>query len=382
MFGEGEKGMKLSLFLGIFFILTAAFAAAESSAYTIDSVYVNGIEVDADTKVQVVLGSTAQIQVYLEGTGESTDVRVRAWIGGYEYDSIESTSDVFEVQDGLAYKKILTLDIPEDLDVSTHEYILHVEVYDSQDKESYAYTLYVEQERHDIVVEDILLSTQSVAPGEYLGVKVRLENQGYKDEEDLKITVSIPSLGISNRVYMDELVSGEQESAQSAYLVIPSDAAGEYEVLVSVEYNNGYSEVVERSFILVSGVRMYDESTFVSISQITGLVVDEESSYKVQVTNLGERTKVFYLTVEGLHPEYTEKILVAPGSSGEFVFTLEPEEAGASYVFVQVDTDEGMVAQKLFSVDVEEKNSIAVIFVSVVLVLLIAGFVIVYLRRL
>jgi len=275
MFGEGEKGMKLSLFLGIFFILTAAFAAAESSAYTIDSVYVNGIEVDADTKVQVVLGSTAQIQVYLEGTGERTDVRLRAWIGGYEYDSIESTSDVFEVQDGLAYKKILTLDIPEDLDVSTHEYILHVEVYDSQDKESYAYTLYVEQERHDIVVEDILLSTQSVAPGEYLGVKVRLENQGYKDEEDLKITVSIPSLGISNRVYMDELVSGEQESAQSAYLVIPSDAAGEYEVLVSVEYNNGYSEVVERSFILVSGVRMYDESTFVSISQITGLVVDE-----------------------------------------------------------------------------------------------------------
>ncbi|HII14548.1 MAG TPA: hypothetical protein HA360_05750, partial [Nanoarchaeota archaeon] len=124
------------------------------------------------------LGSTAQIQVYLEGTGERTDVRLRAWIGGYEYDAIERISDVFEVQDGLAYKKILTLDIPEDLDVSTHEYILHVEVYDSQDKESYAYTLYVEQERHDIVVEDILLSTQSVAPGEYLGVKVRLENQG------------------------------------------------------------------------------------------------------------------------------------------------------------------------------------------------------------
>ncbi|MDP3728460.1 MAG: hypothetical protein Q8R18_03310 [bacterium] len=372
----------MKTFLLLFALFLIPFVHADSSNYNIDSVYVNGIEVNADTKVQVELGSTAQIQVYLEGAGEATDVRVRAWIGGYEYGSIEETSEVFEINNGISYKKILNLKVPEDLDVSSNEYTLHVEVYDSEERENREYVLYFEQERHDVVVEDILFSANTVAPGDYLSVKVRLENQGAKDEENLKITVSIPELGISNRVYMDELASGEQESAQSAYLVIPRDAAGEHEVLVSVSYNNDYSEIIERSFILVSGEQVYDEDTFVSISSITDLVAGEESSYKVQVTNLGENTKLFYLTVEGLNPEYTEKILVAPRSSGEFIFTLEPEEAGASYVFVQVDTDEGMVAQKLFSVDVQEKSSVAVVLVSVVVVLLIAGFVIAYLRRL
>ncbi|MEK7529451.1 MAG: hypothetical protein AAB570_00860, partial [Patescibacteria group bacterium] len=282
---------------------------------------------------------------------------------------------------GVSYKKTLSLEIPEDLDVSNNEYTLHVEVYDSENKESKTYTLYFEQERHDLSIEDILFSANSVAPGDYFGVKVRLENQGEKDEEDIKITVSIPELGISNRVYMDELVSGDQDDASSAYLVIPTDASGEYEVFVEVSYNNDYSTVSERGYISVEGEMVYDENTFVSISSITDLVVGEESSYKVQVSNLGENAKIFYLDVDGLDAEYIERMTVPAGSSGEFTFTLYPEEEGTEYVFVEVSSDEGIVTQELFTVDVTEKSSAFAIVVSIGLAVLVALGIISYLRR-
>ncbi|MSR86267.1 hypothetical protein EXS74_02635 [Candidatus Woesearchaeota archaeon] len=374
--------MKKILFVLTFvFILAFPFVSADSSDYEMTAVYVNGIQAEGST-VQVELGTNAQIQIYVQGTGETTDVRVRAWLGGYEYGDIEETTEVFKVEDGVSYKEFLYLTIPDDLDVSSNEYTLHVEIYDGEDKESQEYTLYLEQERHEVSVEDILLSSTTVAPGDYFGVKVRLENQGYKDEEDVKVTVSIPELGISNRVYVDELLSGDQADASTAYLVIPSDAAGAYEVLVTVAYNNGYSEVTGTSYIRVEGEQVYDENTFVSVSSITGLTVGETSTYKVQVTNLADSAKTFYLTVDGLNAEYSSPITVPAQSSGQFEFTLSPESAGSDSVFVEITTDEGLVTQKLLSVDVAEQSASWVLLVSVLLAVLVGLGVLFYLRKL
>jgi len=372
------------IFISLLLLLSSLFAvplaAADANDYSIEAVYVNGIQAEGNL-VQVELGSTVSIQVYVEGTGERTDVRLRAWIGGYEYGSVEETSEVFEVEDGVSYKKSLYVDIPEDLDVSSNTYTLHVDIYDSESREEKKYTLYFEQERHDVVIEDVLFSANSVTPGDYVGVKVRLENQGEKDEEDLKITVSIPELGISNRVYMDELLSGDQDDASSAYLVIPSDASGDYAVLVTVDYNNGYSTVSETGYISVEGEMVYDENTFVSISSIGTLVVGEESSYKVQVSNLGDSAKTFYLSVDGLDAEYTPRMTIPAGSSGEFVFTLSAEDVGTEYVFVEVSTDEGLVTQKLLTVDVAEKSSAFVVMSVALAVLVLFGIIWYVIRR-
>ena len=374
--------MRFSLFaLTLVVLFALPFVRADSSDYEISAVYVNGIQAEGST-VQVELGTNAQVQVYIEGTGESTDVRVRAWLGGYEYGDIEETSDVFKVEDGISYKEFLYLAIPDDLDVSSNAYTLHVEIYDGQDKESQEYSLYLEQERHEVSVEDILLSSTTVAPGDYFGVKVRLDNQGYKDENDVKVTVSIPALGISQRVYMDELLSGDQADASTAYLVIPSDAAGDYEVLVTVAYNNGYSEVTGSSYIRVEGEQVYDEHTLLSVSSITGLTEGETSTYKVQVTNLADSTKTFYLTVDGLNAEYSSPITVPAQSSGQFEFTLSPQSAGSDSVFVEISTNEGLVTQKLLTVDVAEPSTSWVLLVSILLAVLVGLGILFYLKRL
>ena len=356
----------------VILLLSVAGVSASSSAYDIDAVYVNGINPGTNGKVQVELGEKASILVYLHGTGTRDNVRVKAWLGGYEYGSIEAYTDVFDIEDGVSYKKTLSLAIPEDLDVEDHEYTLHIVVYDDTATEERTYTLYVEQQRHNVAVEDILLSYPTVTPGQYLGVKVRLENHGEKDEEDLRITVSIPEWSISNSVYLDELASGDQENGPTAYLVIPTNAKpGEYNVLVSVEYDNGYTSLYGETAIAVEGTARDADDIAVSVSHLTDLHVGDEETLKVQVTNLQDETKTFSLSVDGLNTAYNGSLTVPAGTSGTFVVTVLPNEAGDEQLFLEIRTDDGLVFQKVYTAAVEEKQTPWVAIGSIIFILLI-----------
>tara|TARA_Y100000310_G_C20682345_1_gene816715 strand:+ start:2372 stop:3511 length:1140 start_codon:yes stop_codon:yes gene_type:complete len=376
---------KLLTFL-ILLLLAIPVVYADSDNYEITKVYVNGIQVEDNNKVQVEIDSTAQIIVFLEGTGITTDVKISAWIGGYEYDDVIIYSDVFDVEDGVSYKEYLYLDIPSDLDLDENEYTLHVDIFDSKNKESLTYTLFFEADRHKVLVEDIILSEDTVSADDYLGVKVRLSNEGETDEENLKVTVSINELGISNRVYLDELLSGDQGEASTVYLTIPEDASdGTYEVSVNVEYNNGYSETYDATYLRVDGTStVYDENVIVSLESVKSLEVGLEEDFKVQVTNLDEDTKTFYLYVEadGMELDYTESVTVSAGSSAELSFTLTPKESGYQSVLVKITSDDGAVSEEVYNTKVEEASNALAIVLSVILLFLVLVLILLYLRKL
>jgi hypothetical protein len=365
--------MKKFLIL-VLLLLALPLVVADSDNYDITSVYVDGIQSSDSSMVQVERDSSVKITVFLEGTGDSTDVRVKVWLGGYEYGDIEEVSEMFEVEDGVTYREDLYLDIPADLDTSENEYTLRVEVYDSQNYEKEEYTIYTESARHKITVEDVVLSSETVSPGEYLGIKVRLENEGENIEEDVKVTISIPELGISSRVYLDELEVDDQEDVSTIYLTIPTSATpGVYEMQIDVEYNNEASETSDFTYLEITGEAVYDENVLVSISSIKGLEVGEESTFKVQVTNLADSSKTFYLSVSGIEAEYTDTLMVTSNSAGEMYLTLSPEEAGLESILVTVTTEEGMVTQKLYNVEVEEASSVLVYLIILAFLVLIAG---------
>ncbi len=355
-----------------------AFASADTSDYEIEKVYVNGILVE-NSLIQVELGNKAQIEVYISGTGESENVRVNAWVGGYQYGTIEETTEMFEVEDGISYRKVLYLEIPEDLDVSENEYTLHVEIYDDQDREEEEYTLFFEQEEHRIKVEDVVLSSSSVGPGEYLGVKVRLANYGENDEENIKVTALVQELGISNRVYLDELGSGDQEDVATIYLTIPKDASGDYVVEVQVEYGN--SKAYDIAYLDVLGEARFDENVFVSISNIKDLVVDEEKTFKVQITNLAEVGKDFSLDVSGMDAEVGNSIYVPSGATGEIYFTLRPPSEGMNSILVVIESNDG-IYQELYSVNVAEDKSMVGEILALVAVLIVMIGIVLYLKGL
>jgi len=188
-----------------------------------------------------------------------SDVNIRAWIGGYEYDNVEVVSEMFDIEPGVSYVKHLNLEIPSDLEADK-DYTLHIEIYDDTESEEYDVTINVDQVRHLLDIYDVLVDS-AVDSGDYTTVTVRLENMGENKEEDIKVTVSVAELGISKSVFLDELTNFEidnedEESSGEVDLTfeVPEDAeTGDYALNVLVSYNNGYDTLESTSTLHVDG---------------------------------------------------------------------------------------------------------------------------------
>src|SRR3989338_2133785 len=249
--------------IAVLSIFSVAVSADTNSNYEIGSVTVDGMDISTHL-VNVERGESQELGIYLTGTGVTTDVNIRAWIGGYEYDNVLATSAMFDIEDCVSYQKKLTLEFPTDLEAD-QEYTLYVEVYDDVDSVTYSGTIMVSKVRHSLEIQDVLVDS-NVDAGDYTTATVRVENLGDKKEEDIKVTVSAPELGISQSTYIDELTAHEDsdnddeddneeedsESSEALYLDLSGKEAGTYKLYVNVEYNNGNDEI-ENEYTLILG---------------------------------------------------------------------------------------------------------------------------------
>lgn len=366
-------GITMVLLLGL--LGFTALVSAESDLYNIIRVEVNGIRVSngADT-VHVELSDPTEIDVWIDGTGNVTfcpdgdvddcavEVKVRAWIGGYEYDDIEATSDTFAIEPGVSYKETLTLDVPADLDVEDqNDFTLYVEVYDSSDEERESYNLFVERPRHTLDIVDVIYD-QSVTAGDFLGVEVRVENLGEKKEEDIKVSVALEDLA-TDATYIDELAAFEEENEDEEdsdsvwfLLEVPEDAiAGDYSLEIVVSYNNGYDSIeqtysveVESASTEVGAEEEAEEpeetepTTSLSSTSLEG-TAGETTSMTVTITNTGSETETFTVSAQGITQWATStvtpsSVTIDAGTSEQVTIAVTPnDDATGSYTFsVQV----------------------------------------------
>ncbi len=239
--------------------LVAVPAMADvSSNYDFEYFTVAGINaLDYDT-IYVERGDEVPVTVYFYGTGETTDVNVKVWIGGYEYDYVHTASEMFDVEDGVWYAKTLSLQLPDDM-IAEQDYTVYVEMYDDEDYVRYEGTVQVSKERHDVRVQDILVDN-SVEAGDYTSVTVRLENMGDRKEEDIKVTLSSEALNLELSTYLDELTNHEIDNEDEEgsgdvtfTFEVPAEADGDYDLTVDVLYDNGHESVSDSETLSVEG---------------------------------------------------------------------------------------------------------------------------------
>ncbi|MFH1972185.1 MAG: hypothetical protein ABIJ18_01775 [archaeon] len=400
----------------------AVFVSAASDDYDIDAVYIEGISLDStgDTAINAELGEEVEVKVVLTGNpgGEYVDgVKVKAWIGGYEYGDMEDTTGSFDVEEDVTYVKKLNLELPTDLDVCGGDYsnywdegyadctfTLYVEVYDDDYYERMDYGLFLERERHNIEVVDIVYSNTEA--GDLTKVEVRLENLGDMKEEDIKVSLAIPELGVSEAVYLDELASPEidnedEESSESVflYLEIPDDAKeGYYELELDVEYSRGH-ELIQDSYSLY--VNSADEEKTIEEETTTteedegkvsirvdvddkSVNIGEEAVYTVTFTNTMASSKIFTIDVLGEDQWGTSEvspsvILVGADSTEEATVTVIPTEAGDYTFTLQILDEDGELMEEA-EVDVSAESSslfggnsawLKILFVVVVIIIII-----------
>ncbi|MBI1972433.1 hypothetical protein HYS50_00325 [Candidatus Woesearchaeota archaeon] len=414
--------MKSTLFAAFLFLLAVSLGLVSAAApdYDILSVEVNDLQVfgggSTVPNLDVERGDTLDIEVVVQGNttipgGQVPDVRVEAKIIGYEFGTIADISDIFSVDEGLVYKKKLTLAVPEDIDAS-ELYTLRIEVSDPINEEQVEFTLNIDEQRHSLNIFDIVINpSTTVMAGQPLFPIIRIENLGEKKEDDIRVTVSVPELGISTSNFIDELITeiqeeeeefrlDEQSSRQLDFLLrIPEDArTGEYTLKVDVLYNRGHSLLTEMRKIFVKGIEKPKEvETLINIDSTAKRVnQNEEISYKLMFANLGTEKGLYTIQVDGVSGwgQYRVEpgfITVAPDGAAEaFLFIRANDNAEPKNYISVVRVLLGREIVQEFNVNTEVvgvqkatgavtlKTVLAVIFIVLVIALVVLGLIIAF----
>jgi len=205
---------KLRLFSVLALILTGLIAVSGIANADNVPVSIERVSIDGETLENgeilggIVRGDEIEIKVKLLAADDDENVVIEATVEGLDHDN-EKASDKtssFTVKAGKTYYKTLNIELPDRMDVE--EYALRIEVSNRRDDEVvYNAILDVDKERNKVMIKDVVFSPENqVKAGRALLTTVRVKNMG-EQEEDVKIRVSVPELGISASDYLDEVES-------------------------------------------------------------------------------------------------------------------------------------------------------------------------------
>lgn len=359
--------MKKLLSAVLFLLVALIFATSVNAAYTFSKVEVNGVEMSVDPLVtspvvRVERGETITIRTELFNTVDADDVKVRAWIGGYEYGNVEYVSGLFDLDPNVTDVKYLTLKVPNDIDASK-DYTLHVQVFDTRADSELEYTLRIARSRHELNFVDVIFNPGlTVRNDQPLFVTVRVENLGDKKEEDVRVIVAVPELGISQRTFMSDLRAVDpdddskednSQSTESLFLDLSDARAGNYNAVVRVEYNRGH-DFIEKVFpltISAGKTTVKAENFIVDVTEKSKDVnAGQSTPYRISFANLGSETKKLTLEVVGVESWGTAR-------ADPISLSVEADSSKEAFVFIS-PKENAENGNKMFSVRVKDGETV------------------------
>jgi len=404
--------MKMFKILSVLALLLVSVLAmsnvASAVSATIDEVKLDGdtlspssnnavLDVDRDQELEVRVRFTA--------TANQDNVQVEAAIRGYDHgDLIEDITDAFDVKTGNSYIKKLTLPLRERMDQG--KYLLRVRIEDRAGATvTQTYTLDVDTERHNLQVYDVVLSPgETVNAGRALLAAVRVRNRGEKDEKNVKVTVSIPELGVSASDFIDEIEKSEDDddetTSEELYLRIPDDAeTGDYTLVTELQYDLGDEYVTQEQVIRVVGsekaMEEKKEKTILTVAADAQSLQagGAEVAYPITLTNAGSTSKVYTVTADGaswatMRVSPGNVVVVGAGESKAvtvYVAAAKNAPAGEQSFTVTIMSDDKVLKQLALKANVSAESAasklkrglevgLVVLVVLLVIVGLIIGF--------
>src|SRR3989344_4217108 len=364
--GVRNKMRKLLSLMLVFLVVFSALpmvAKAQTSSLSFDEIEVEGTTVVLNNDVvdvAVVKDLTENsetflpIRVRLKSTQNIEDLKVSAWIGGYELGVPRDTSEPFDITTygtGAVKSVVLKLPLPKDLE-SSKVYKLNVEAFNNDMSLKKEIKLNVEGKRHLVDLFDVIVNPSlSVDAGTPVKVKARVnlvDNSGN-------------TVIVSDSDFIDELVPRSEEkgedqvsstSTDDLLLVIPKTArSGNYKLIVEVNFNRGTETINSEYDLTINGKTTAVSDVLVTASATSKDVPrGSQVSFPIQVANLGKESRTFSLEITGVKDWATTSVepallTVAPGSTAE--------------TFVMVSANEGVAAgAHLFTVKVSENGAV------------------------
>jgi len=379
--------MKAYAIFAIAFLI--AIVGATALPINIDTVEIDNIVLTQNSVNTLSLerGEEYQVRVAFTPTQDLDNVEVRVSITGYEFNDIQEIDDktsLFDADANVTYVKKLNIVVPDDVDEDNYK--LRIYVSDRyNDATIQTYNLKVDLPRNSLKIEDVILNPTVVKSGSALLTTVRVENKGEKDQKDVKVTVSIPELGISATEYIEEIESAdEEEETEEIFLRIPSCAkAGNYDVNVEVEYSQKHQKITQKETIAVLADETCNEqektTTILQNSQPQNVQPEQTAIFPVTITNTAKTSKTFTITLQNTNWAQTTitptSMVVLPAGQTQTIFVNiipQKETPQGAHSITATITSGNYNEQTTFTVNVlEQNNSAKTIFESILVVLLV-----------
>src|SRR3989338_10481433 len=133
---------KLFAILGLTIVLLSLVSMVSASELTNSvDLTVSGVDI-ADTTVSgLEAGETVPVRVVFTATEDVEDVRVKVWLAGYR-DEVYASTSRFDILNGSTYSRLLSLTLPEDIDLSeSYDLNLRIEGKDKSFEKVYSLKL-------------------------------------------------------------------------------------------------------------------------------------------------------------------------------------------------------------------------------------------------
>jgi len=241
--GELQMMKKISLLLLTLVLLITSVAAVAAMPINIDRVEINDIELEqnAANRLDVIRDNEFEIEISFTPTQNVDNVEIEAAIYGFEYNDISRIADYIGNADydaNVTYVRKLRLTLPDEVDED--DYRLRIIFADRNNGEIVQnYNLKIDVPRHKLKIEDIIIfPSNDIEAGRALLATVRIENKGEKTEDDVRIEISIPELGLAAVDYIEEIDPDDEEETEEIFLAIPvCTKAGQYIIDINVEFD-------------------------------------------------------------------------------------------------------------------------------------------------
>jgi len=361
--------MNLSKIVGLMTIFLFAVLAFSSVAVAlplvIEEVQIDDITVTegAVNRLDLERGNEFEVEIRFTPTADIDDMEIEASIKGFEFNDFEAITDVTHTADydaGVTYVRRLHLTISEFAEEDDYK-VRIIMANRNGDIEVRDYNIKIDVPRHALRIEDILLFPGgSVQAGRALLATVRVENVGEKTEDDVRVSISIPELGLVAADYIDEIDPEDEEETEEIFLRIPNTVpSGQYNVRIDVAFDQLHEVITENVIISIIGDPEYapmdeqEPETVITVGSVVESVTPGQggATYPITITNNEARAKTFSLIVTGT--EDWADVEVNPAS------TVIIDGRGSKLLSVYVTPREGVDADsKTFTVDVVSNNKV------------------------
>jgi uncharacterized membrane protein len=376
-------------------IAFALFLAVMSSAIALpvdlEEVEVDDTVLDEDSVNRLALerGDEYEVRVKFTPFEDIDNAEVRVFISGYEYsdiDDIEDRTTTFDADANVTYVKKLSIRIPNDVDED--DYKLRVIISDRFGEERTAtYNLKIDVPRNALSIEDVVFNPSgAVRAGSALLATVRVENKGERQQDDVKVTVSIPGLGVSGTEFIEEIEDGdEEEETEEIFIRIPKCAKpGNYDVIVEAEFSQKHRKVTQRGTIAVLADDTCEQekapqSSITLGNQMQSAMPGQTAIFPITVTNAGKTSKTFVVNVPtsdwAIVTITPTSMLVVPAGQTQTVFVnvLVGDEtpAGAHSLTATVSSGDTSQELTLTTTVLEQKSGAKGVFEVILIVLVV-----------